>query len=173
MSHNYELAALRSILHDTGLHLVASVRERDAARAEIERLRWELATFVDISDEVKRATKKFPRWPTDPIHAATVIAEECGELQKAVLEAVYEPYKNSRGNIFTEVVPTAAMCVRFMESLDKYEWFPALQHEQARAALEKSPTCTKLHDGWSCTKTDGHDGPCSAYPVGASSTPAT
>ena len=84
----------------------------------------------EIQDEVERAMRKFPRWPTDPIHAAAVIAEECGELQKAVLEAVYEPHKGSRPNIRTEAVQTAAMCLRVLASLDAYEWFHADQHTQ-------------------------------------------
>jgi NTP pyrophosphatase (non-canonical NTP hydrolase) len=84
----------------------------------------------EIQDEVERAMRKFPQWPTDPIHAVAVIAEECGELQKAILEAVYEPYKGNRPNIRTEAVQTAAMCVRFLGSLDKYEWFHSKQHHQ-------------------------------------------
>ncbi len=85
----------------------------------------------EIQAEVERATRKFPTWPTDPIHAAAVIAEECGELQKAVLEAVYEPHKGSRPNVRTEAVQTAAMCLRFIASLEIYAWSArAPQHEQ-------------------------------------------
>ena len=84
----------------------------------------------EIQEEVERAMRKFPQWPTDPIHAATVIAEECGELQKAVLEAVYEPHKGSRHNIRTEAVQTAAMCLRFLSSMGAYEWFNSAQHPQ-------------------------------------------
>ena len=87
-----------------------------------------------VALEMKRARKKFPLWPTDPIHAATVIAEEVGELQKAVLEAVYEPHKGSRANIRAEAIQSAAMCLRFIASLDEgeYEWFNAKQHPQNR-----------------------------------------
>jgi len=84
----------------------------------------------EIHAEVERAMRKFPQWPTDPIHAAAVIAEECGELQKAVLEAVYEPHKGSRPNIRMEAVQTAAMCLRFLASLEQYEWFGSKQHAQ-------------------------------------------
>ena len=93
----------------------------------------------EIQDEVERAMRKFPRWPTDPIHAAAVIAEECGELQKAVLEAVYEPHKGSRPNIRAEAVQTAAMCLRFLASLDDYEWFNAKQHEQNSSGEGRQP----------------------------------
>ena len=87
----------------------------------------------DINSEVARAIDKFPKWPSDPIHAATIIAEECGELQKAILEAVYEPNKEIVvSHIRDEAVQTAAMCMRFIDSLDnhKYQWFPSNQHHQ-------------------------------------------
>jgi len=88
------------------------------------------AVLSEIAAEVARAMRKFPRWPTDPIHAAAVIAEECGELQQAVLEAVYEPHKGSRPNIRTEAIQTAAMCLRFLASMNAYVWFHAEQHTQ-------------------------------------------
>jgi NTP pyrophosphatase (non-canonical NTP hydrolase) len=85
-----------------------------------------------ILQELDSATAKFPNWPTDPIHAFSVIAEEVGEVQKAVLEAVYEPHKGSREAIRGEAVQVAAMCLRFIASLDsnRYEWTKAKQHEQ-------------------------------------------
>ena len=87
-----------------------------------------------IAAEVGRAMRKFPAWPSDPIHAAAVIAEECGELQKAVLEAVYEPRKGSRLNVRIEAIQTAAMCLRFLASLGEYDYRPAIQHEQEAGA---------------------------------------
>ena len=84
----------------------------------------------EIRNEVERAMKKFPTWPTDPIHAVAVIVEEVGELQKAVLQAVYEPNKGSRPNIRAEAIQAGAMCYRFLMSLDKYEYYHAKQHEQ-------------------------------------------
>ena len=86
-----------------------------------------------VIDELNRALAKHPTWPTDPIHAAAIIAEECGELQKAVLEAVYEPYKNSRRNIRKEAVQTAAMCLRFLASLDVYKWYWTETHGKAES----------------------------------------
>ena len=87
-----------------------------------------------INAEIEKAMKKFPKWPTDPIHAAAVIAEECGELQQAVLQSVYEPWKNSRNNIETEAIQTAAMCIRFLMSMDVYKWYLDEQHEQKGTA---------------------------------------
>lgn len=83
-----------------------------------------------ILAEVQRARQKFPQWPTDPVHAAAILNEESGEVQKAVLEAVYEPHKVLRSTIRTEVIQTAAMCLRFLASFDRYEWNHAKQHKQ-------------------------------------------
>lgn len=90
------------------------------------------SVFSAIMDEVQRATDKFPTWPTDPIHALHVIGEEFGELSKAVLQEVYEPHKNKFGDIRKETIQTAAMCVRFLMSLDRYayEFSPAASHRQ-------------------------------------------
>ena len=104
------------------------------------------AILSEIAAEVERATRKFPRWPTDPIHAAAVIAEECGELQKATLEAVYEPHKGSRPNIRTEAVQTAAMCLRFIASMDEYEWFHAKQHPQNKEITRNRISPERAHD---------------------------
>lgn len=84
----------------------------------------------DVWDELHKATQKFPTWPTDPIHAAAVIAEEVGELHKAVLQQVYEPHKNADGDVRKEAIQSAAMLVRFLMSLDKYDWKPGEQHKQ-------------------------------------------
>lgn len=109
------------------------------------------SVVLQIQQEVERAMRKFPRWPTDPIHAAAIIAEECGELQKATLEAVYEPHKGSRPNIRTEAVQTAAMCLRFIASLDEYEWFQSKQHPQ------NSPICVETDCADSAERTRRRD----------------
>jgi len=85
--------------------------------------------FIDIKKEIKSATAKFPDWPTDPIHAMAVLGEEYGELNKDVLQLVYEPHKTSLENMRSEAIQTAAMAVRFLMSIDKYEFIPCKQHE--------------------------------------------
>lgn len=86
----------------------------------------------EIRAELNRAITKFPRWPTDPLHASGIIAEESGELFKAVLQQVYEPHKNDAGNLRAEAIQTATMCIRFLVSLDNgdYDWRPGFQHLQ-------------------------------------------
>jgi NTP pyrophosphatase (non-canonical NTP hydrolase) len=113
-------------------HIARRMRKANAV-ARMEERTVNALVLLEIQEEVERAMRKFPQWPTDPIHAAAVIAEECGELQKATLEAVYEPHKVSRPNIRTEAVQTAAMCLRFLASLDEYEWFRSKQHQQNNA----------------------------------------
>lgn len=83
-----------------------------------------------VRDEVARATKKFPTWPTDPLHALAVLGEEFGELTKAVLQSVYEPHKSNPAEVRKEAEQTAAMALRFLASLDAYAYVPGVQHEQ-------------------------------------------
>lgn len=88
----------------------------------------------EVFDEIERAVAKFPTWPTDPLHALAVLGEEFGELTKATLQAVYEPHKSSMADVRAEAIQTAAMALRFLESLDRYELITADQHVQGGAA---------------------------------------
>jgi hypothetical protein len=84
-----------------------------------------------VMDEIRRATHLFPTWPTDPLHALSILGEEFGELTKAVLQTAYEPHKVKEGELRTEAVQTAAMALRFLASLDRYEFVPSAQHAQS------------------------------------------
>lgn len=88
--------------------------------------------IFDIGQELEKAKRKFPKWPTDPIHAAMIVAEESGELMKEILQMVYEPHKTDIDKVRKEALQTAAMCVRFIESLDnkEYEFEESFQHYQ-------------------------------------------
>lgn len=88
-----------------------------------------------VMTEVDKATRKFPTWPDDPLHAVAVIGEELGELTQAVLECTYEPHKSTREDVRKEAVQVAAMAVRFLMSLDVYDYKPGGQHEQKTAAV--------------------------------------
>lgn len=89
--------------------------------------------IFDIGQELEKAKRKFPEWPTDPIHAAMIVAEESGELMKEILQMVYEPHKTDIDKVRKEALQTAAMCVRFIESLDnkEYEFEESFQHYQS------------------------------------------
>ena len=86
--------------------------------------------LAEVRAEVVRATAKFPTWPSDALHASGVVQEESGELAKAVLQAVYEPHKSTPEDVATEALQTAAMAVRFLLSMDSYQWQRGDQHAQ-------------------------------------------
>ena len=88
------------------------------------------STILEVCAEVDRATAKFPTWPTDALHAVGVVAEEMGELQKEVMQLTYEPHKSTKDSVRKEAVQFAAMSMRFLMSLDCYEYQPGQQHSQ-------------------------------------------
>lgn len=76
------------------------------------------ATIIEeILAEVRRAELKYPEWPSDQVHASAIVAEESGELVRAVLNEVYhgEPKADSD----KEAIQTAAVCVRFLKNRRK------------------------------------------------------
>jgi hypothetical protein len=83
--------------------------------------------IVLVRKEIDRATVKFPNWPTDPVHALAIVAEEIGELQKEVLQMTYEPSKTNSGLIMGEAVQVAAMAIRFISRIDSYKYEPSEQ----------------------------------------------
>lgn len=89
-----------------------------------------LGIFNDITRELDRAVSKFPEYPTDPLHALAVLGEEYGELNKAVLQLTYEPLKTSKDEVRSEAIQTAAMAIRFLLSLDRFEYKQSEQHRQ-------------------------------------------
>ena len=89
------------------------------------------SVIEQIIHEARRATAKFPTWPTDPLHALAVLGEEFGELTKAMLQHTYEPHKGvTQEDIRDEAIQTAAMALRLAMSLDRYEYRATQQHAQ-------------------------------------------
>ncbi len=84
----------------------------------------------EIILELEQAMAKFPTWPTDPLHALAVLGEEYGELTKAMLQLTYEPHKATLDDVAMEAIQTAAMALRLVMSLDRYEYQPGEQHKQ-------------------------------------------
>lgn len=115
LGHNELATAIRSMKDDT--RVAASVTGLQGE--------WQV-----VMDEVRRATRKFPTWPNDPLHAVAILGEEFGELTKAVLQTTYEPHKVQEGELRTEAIQTAAMALRFLASLERYEFAACAQHEQ-------------------------------------------
>jgi hypothetical protein len=91
----------------------------------------DMDVIEQVVDEVGRAMRKFPTWPSDPLHALAILGEEFGELNKAMLQLTYEPNKTSANEVRTEAIQTAAMALRLIWSLDHYEYRACEQHVQA------------------------------------------
>ncbi len=85
----------------------------------------------EVVDELFRAREKFPTWPSDPLHAIAVVGEEFGELTKATLQHVYEPQKSSFDDVREEAIQSMAMHLRFLLSLEVYEFTKGIQHNQS------------------------------------------
>lgn len=95
--------------------------------------------LLEVVAELGKALRKFPTWPTDPLHALAVLGEEYGELNKAMLQLVYEPHKTSAAEVRAEAIQTAAMALRLLVSLDAYEYRRAEQHQQPALAVVLHP----------------------------------
>ena len=87
-------------------------------------------TVSAILAEEQRSVRKFPTWPSDPLHAMGVVHEEVGELAKEVLQLVYEPHKTTGAAVAAEAMQAAAMLIRFARSLERYDFEPGPQHRQ-------------------------------------------
>jgi len=85
---------------------------------------------ADVMAELQRATKKFPTWPTDPLHAKAIVDEEVGELEQAILQTTYEPHKSNADDVKAEAIQMIAMGYRFLLSLEQYQYKKAEQHNQ-------------------------------------------
>lgn len=82
-----------------------------------QRVRYE-SISTEIVDEAIRASGIHPQWPTDALHAVSILTEESGELMKAAIE-----YHYNNGDIEAvreEAVQTGAMALRVLMNIDKY-----------------------------------------------------
>ncbi|RPE05520.1 hypothetical protein EGT74_24355 [Chitinophaga lutea] len=80
--------------------------------------------ITDILLELRAAKRKQPTWPDHIVARAAMVAEEAGELLRASLQYKYEPLlfldnEGMRAEMRKEAIQTAAMCLRFIEALDK------------------------------------------------------
>jgi len=72
-----------------------------------------------VAVELARAEKLHPIWPADLFRQNSVLQEEASEVTKAVND---HEYKNAPlEDIKTEVIQTAAMCIRFLKAIEKME----------------------------------------------------
>jgi len=102
----------------------------------------ELNVFEKVIEEVRKAEDKHPVWPRDPMRQAAVVAEEAGELLRAVLTQIEECEKprmsvrefiSLNHDIEKEALQTAAMAIRFLVEREKLN-----KHLQQQAHLVES-----------------------------------
>jgi len=140
-----------------GTGRIVEARGSDAGPRSTAAHRSENAARLAVG-EVLRATTKFPTWPTDPLHALAVVQEEVGELTKEVVQLTYEPHKSSLEAVRAEAIQTAAMALRFLMSLDAYEFQRGAQHSQNRTKLTDRIRVSRAHD--TNMKTYDHEPDC-------------
>jgi hypothetical protein len=80
----------------------------------------EVLLCQEILEELQRAENIHPNWPTDPVHAGAILAEEAGEVVKAINNVVTK--HKGESDYATEAIQCAAMCIRFLKNIDKYDW---------------------------------------------------
>ncbi len=79
--------------------------------SELDRLR----KYTPIEAELNRAKKLHPNYPDDDFIRVAIINEEAGEITKAVLHFYYE--NGTAADIRKELIQTAAMCMRMIETI--------------------------------------------------------
>lgn len=89
-----------------------------------------VGVLSEITEELINAVVKFPEYPTDPLHALAILGEEYGEINKAVLQSTYEPHKTNLEEVKMEAIQTAAMAIRFIMSLEEFNYEQSIQHKQ-------------------------------------------
>ena len=92
-----------------------------------------------VNDELARAIEKFPEWPNDLCHALAIVGEEFGELQKAVLEYLYDDQKPAVAgfsDIREEALQLAAVALRFIAGIEQYDWIESDQHSHVEGLVE-------------------------------------
>jgi NTP pyrophosphatase (non-canonical NTP hydrolase) len=99
----------------------------------------EKESLIAIVSELDRAQRKFPTFPIDPVHAAAVVAEESGELVRAVLQYTYEC--GSLDAVKKEAIHTGAMALRFLLMMDQMESRPSKQAERVSDIVQHSQGC--------------------------------
>lgn len=79
-----------------------------------------LSKYIPIEQALQAAKKKHPIWPENIHKRMSIVIEEIGEVSKAILQ--YEDEGGDWDEIKKEMEQSAAMCVRFLESLEKYKY---------------------------------------------------
>lgn len=72
--------------------------------------------IMNVMAEVTRAENLHPAWPRDVVKAASICAEECGELVREANN--HDERKGSKKAMITEAIHTAATAIRFLKNIE-------------------------------------------------------
>lgn len=78
-----------------------------------------IAIIESILAEKHRAEAARPAWLRDIVHAVAIMNEEAGEAVQAANTYVYDG--GDIEDVRKEVIQTAAMCIRVLENMHRYE----------------------------------------------------
>lgn len=80
----------------------------------------EMATdLIEVIMTLRNAEEKLPNWPDNPFEQICILSEEAGEVVKAALD--YHQGTGTLQELKTELMQTAAMCLRTLKNLQKWE----------------------------------------------------
>lgn len=116
--------------------LPAGVRESDPRWQDMQQRRAAEGLSAVLA-EMEKAARKFPTWPIRGTDAAAIVAEECGELQRAVLQATYEG--GGLEAVRDEAIQTAAMALQFLLNLPDTRFERGEQVAKRVAARSDAP----------------------------------
>lgn len=75
--------------------------------------------LTEIIDEAVRASEIHPKWPTDALHAVSILTEKSGDLTDAAVN--YQYHDGDLEAVRHEAIQTAAMALRVLLNIDKYK----------------------------------------------------
>lgn len=73
------------------------------------------ATVLCVFEELKRAQRQHPQWPTDNVKRAAIVLEEAGEVIREANRI--DEGKSSLAALKMELIQTAAMCYRMLNAI--------------------------------------------------------
>ena len=75
--------------------------------------------IASVFAEIERAETLHPAWPRDPVKAAALCSEECGELVCAC--NTFDETRTGKKEIITEAIHTAATAIRLLKNIEESE----------------------------------------------------
>jgi hypothetical protein len=93
-----------------------------------------IQALSSIRNGLEEAERKFPSFPTDPVHAAAIVVEEAAVLQVAALQFTYK--SGGWAALHDEAVQVGAMALRFLCHIDSMKSRPSEQVERVPGSTQ-------------------------------------